>query len=86
VTRLIGVCLFALAVALWVMALVQGELALRDATTANRLGRTAGWFSLVLEPSAFTGRASARRQRALTAALLFVLLTLGGAVLARLAL
>jgi predicted ATPase len=86
VTRLIGVGLFGLAVVLCVMALVQGELALRDAKTANRLGRVAGWFTLVLEPRAFTGKASARRQRAVTAALLFVLLTLGGAVLARFAL
>jgi hypothetical protein len=63
------------------MALVQGELALRDAHSANRLGRAAGWFTLLLEPSAFTGKASARRQRALTAALIFVLLSLGGMVL-----
>jgi hypothetical protein len=82
--RLVGVALCVLVVALWVVALVQGELALRDAHTTNRLGRTAGWFTLMLEPSAFTGKASARRQRALSAALLFVLLTLGGLVLAQL--
>jgi hypothetical protein len=40
----------------------------------------------MLEPSAFTGKASVRRQRAIAAALLFVLLTLGGAVLATFAL
>ena len=71
---------FTLCLTTFVVSVVYGGLALRQARTTNRLGRTV-WLTLFFEPEAFSEAAATYRRVSVYSLLLFVVLVFIGLVL-----